>query len=107
MAGSFRITLKLAGRDYPLTIDPAEEWRYRKAAKEINELVNLYSKRYSADMENYLAMAALQTALMGIQSGVSEEIEPVLDELRDFEAELEQIPEAKLPTGKSRGTGEG
>jgi len=97
MAGAFRITLKLAGRDYPLTIDPAEEWRYRKAAKEINELVSLYSKRYSADMENYLAMAALQTALMGIQSGVSEEIEPVLDELRKFEEELEQVPEAKLP----------
>lgn len=97
MAGTFRITLRIAGREYPLTIDPAEEWRYRKAAKEINELVNLYSKRYSADMENYLAMAALQTALMGIQSGVSEEMEPVLDELRKFEAELEQVPEAKLP----------
>jgi cell division protein ZapA len=89
MAGSFRITLKIAGREYPLTIDPAEEWRYRKAAKEINELVGLYAKRYSADMENYLAMAALQTALMGIQSGVSEEMEPVLDELRQLEKELE------------------
>ena len=97
MAGTFRITLRIAGREYPLTIDPAEEWRYRKAAKEINELVNLYSKRYSADMENYLAMAALQTALMGIQLGVNEEMEPVLDELRKFEAELEQVPEAKLP----------
>ena len=91
MAGTFRITLKIAGREYPLTIDPAEEWRYRKAAKEINELVNLYAKRYSADMENYLAMAALQTALMGIQSGVSEEMEPVLDELKKFETELEAL----------------
>lgn len=97
MAGTFRITLKIAGREYPLTIDPAEEFRYREAAKNINELVDRYSKRYSADMENYLAMAALQTALMGIQSGVSEEMEPVLDELRKFEAELEQVPEAKLP----------
>lgn len=103
MARSFRITLKLAGREYPLTIDPEEEWRYRKAAKEINELVDLYSKRYSADMENYLAMAALQTALMGIRSGVSEELEPVLNELKDFEAELEQVPEAKLPRRYAKG----
>ncbi len=95
MAGTFRITLKIAGREYPLTIDPVEEWRYRKAAKEINELVNLYTKRYSADMENYLAMAALQTAMMGIQSGVSEEMEPVLDELKLFEAELDQLAEER------------
>ncbi len=95
MGGTFRITLKIAGREYPLTIDPSEEWRYRKAAKEINELVALYAKRYSADMENYLAMAALQTAMMGIQSGVSEEMEPVLDELRRFEAELESFDNKK------------
>ncbi len=95
MAGTFRITLKIAGREYPLTIDPAEEWRYRTAAKEINELVNLYAKRYSADMENYLAMAALQTAMMGIQSGVSEEMEPMLDELRRFEEELDRLAEKK------------
>ncbi|MCD8186452.1 MAG: cell division protein ZapA [Rikenellaceae bacterium] len=89
--------MKIAGREYPLTIDPAEESRYRKAAKEINELVDAYSKRYHADMENYLAMAALQTALMGIQSGVNEEMEPVLDELRKFEEELDELPEAQLP----------
>jgi cell division protein ZapA len=103
MAGTFRITLKIAGREYPLTIDPAEEWRYRKAAKEVNELVTLYSKRYSADMENYLAMAALQTALMGIESGVSEELEPLVDELRKFEAELDAIPEAKLSGRRPKG----
>lgn len=96
MAEGFRITLKIAGRDYPLTINPKEEWKYRKAAKEINELVNLYSKRYSADMENYLAMAALQTALMGISSQVDQELEPVLNELKKLDQELEQIPEAKL-----------
>ena len=97
MAGKFRITLKIAGREYPLTIDPAEEFRYRKAAKDINELVDLYSKKYSADMENYLAMVALQTALTGIRSGVSEEMEAVAEELRRFEDELERIPEARLP----------
>ena len=96
MAEGFRITLRIAGREYPLTIDPKEEWKYRKAAKEINELVNLYTKRYSADMENYLAMAALQIALMGISEQVSYEMEPVLDELKKLEEELGNIPEAKL-----------
>jgi len=99
MAQGFRITLRIAGREYPLTIDPADEWKYRKAAKEINELVNLYSKRYSADMENYLAMAALQTAMMGIQTDMSEGLEAVMDELKRFDQELDQFPEAK-PVGR-------
>jgi len=96
MAQSFRITLKIAGREYPLTIDPAQEWEYRKAAREINELVALYSKRYSADMENYLAMAALQTAVTGIRTGMSESLESVVDELRKFDEELDRLPEAKM-----------
>lgn len=99
MANNFRITLKIAGREYPLTIDPSEEWRYRQAAKEINELVTLYGKRYSADTENYLAMAALQTALMGISSQMNQELEPVLDELKRFETELDAIPGGQYPTG--------
>lgn len=96
MAQGFRITLKIAGREYPLTIDPAQEWEYRKAAKEINELVALYSKRYSADMENYLAMAALQTAMMGIRTGMSEGLETVMEELRKFDEELDRLPEARV-----------
>ena len=102
MAESFRITLKIAGREYRLTIDPAEEFRYREAARNINGLIDVYSQKYTADMENYLAMAAVQTALMGIQSGVSEVVEPVLNELRKLEEELEQIPEAKLPGRRAK-----
>jgi cell division protein ZapA len=101
MAQSFRITLKIAGREYPLTIDPAQEWEYRKAAREINELVALYSKRYSADMENYLAMAALQTAMTGIRAGMSEGLESVMDELRAFDEELDRLPEARI-SGRPR-----
>ncbi len=97
MTKGFRITLKIAGREYPLTIDPAKEWEYRKAAREINELVALYSKRYSADMENYLAMAALQTAMTGIRTGMSEGLESVMEELRKFDGELDRLPEAKVP----------
>lgn len=102
MANGFRITLKIAGREYPLTIDPDEEWKYRRAAKEINDLVNLYTKRYSADMENYLAMAALQTALMGINSSVSQEMEPVLDELKKFEEELDRLPQGQSLNGRKK-----
>ncbi len=96
MAQNFRITLKIAGREYPLTIDPAQEWEYRKAAREINELVGLYSRRYSADMENYLAMAALQTAMTGIRAGMSEGLEAVMEQLREFDRELDELPEARL-----------
>ncbi len=103
MAGGLRITLKIAGREYPLTVAPEDEWKYRSAAKEINELVTLYGKRYSADTENYLAMVALQMALGGINAKANQELEPVLDDLKKLEQELEAIPGGKLDgTGKKK-----
>ncbi len=88
MANELRIILKIAGREYPLTINRADEEKYRRAAKEINELVTMYSKRYSADMENYLAMVALQMALMNVQREMNPDIAPIIEELKRLESDL-------------------
>ena len=92
MADNIKIILKIAGREYPLTIDRKDEEKYRKAAKEVNELVTLFSKSYGVDSENYLAMAALQLALMNINTEMSRDYQAVVDELRAFETELGRVP---------------
>lgn len=59
-----RINIAIADRTYPLQIDPADEERIRKAAKKINETIAQYQERkYSTkDIQDYLAMVALQYA---------------------------------------------
>ena len=62
MAGTRRISVKLAGKEYPMTIRQAEEEKYRRAAQDINALISVYKTRFAAEPEDYLAMAALQVA---------------------------------------------
>ncbi|MCC8089235.1 MAG: cell division protein ZapA [Rikenellaceae bacterium] len=91
MTDKIRIVLKIAGREYPLTVERKDEEKYRKAAKNVNELVTLYSKSYSADFENYLAMTSLQLALANIKYEGSGEMSPVTEELKELEQELEDL----------------
>ena len=62
MAGTRRISVKLAGKEYPMTIRQAEEEKYRRAAQDINALISVYKTRFAAEPEDYLAMAALPVA---------------------------------------------
>ncbi|MCD7964141.1 MAG: cell division protein ZapA [Rikenellaceae bacterium] len=91
MTGKIRIVLKIAGREYPLTIDRKDEEKYRKAAKNVNELVTLYSKSYSADFENYLAMTSLQLALANINNESKGDVSPITEDLRKLESELDDL----------------
>lgn len=92
MSDSIRIILKIAGREYPLTIDRKDEEKYRKAAKEVNDLVTMFSKSYGLDSENFLAMAALQLALKNIYYEDSMDFTPIINELKRFEADLDTVP---------------
>lgn len=91
MADTIRIILKIAGREYPLNIDRKVEEKYRRAAKEVNEIVTLYTKSYSADFENYLAMTALQLALVNINNESKSSLGPVVEELKRLEEELDKL----------------
>ena len=62
MAATRRISVRLAGKEYPMTIPQAEEEKYRRAARDINSLIAAYKTRFMAEPEDYLAMAALQVA---------------------------------------------
>jgi cell division protein ZapA len=57
------IKVNIAGRMYPLTIDPTEEESIRKAAAEINANVKNLQENYAVkDMQDLLSMTALQFA---------------------------------------------
>ncbi len=63
------IKLKIAGREYPLTIKAEEEDLVRKAAELINHQVNEYEKNYSVTTkQDLLAMSALHLATQVVKS---------------------------------------
>lgn len=64
MADSLKIKITIAGRSYPITVNSVnEEEGMRKAATQINELVQKFEKNYAvSDKQDVLAMCALQFA---------------------------------------------
>lgn len=83
------VKLKIAGREYPLSVKAAEEEMVRKAAELINQQVNEYEKNYSVNnKQDLLAMSALQLATQVVKAQqASSEFKP---ELKDQLVELER-----------------
>lgn len=84
------IRVSIADRFYPLRVDPGDEERIRRAAKLINEKVLQYKNRYAdKDPQDFLAMASLQFVIKLLQQEESTDINPILDDVRDINEELE------------------
>lgn len=63
----FFITVRIADRDYRLSIDRAQEELARKAAVKINEMLMKYAEAYAfKDKQDLLAMVALQNTILAI-----------------------------------------
>ncbi len=90
------IRVNLADRYYPLKIPRQDEEKIRKAAKMINEKILMYKQRYSdKDVQDFLAMAALQYVVKVIDHEEKSDISPILVELEDLTRELEDYLEKK------------
>ena len=86
MEDKLSIRVNVADRYYPLKIDRSDEEKIRKAAKMINEKVLQYKQRYTdKDLQDFLAMAALQFVIKLIESETKFEVSPVLDELTELD----------------------
>jgi len=86
MEDKLSIRVNVADRYYPLKIDRNDEEKIRKAAKMINEKVLQYRERYSdKDLQDFLAMAALQFVIKLIESETKFDVSPVLDELTELD----------------------
>jgi len=68
MDDKLSIRVNVADRYYPLKVESENEERIRKAAKLINEKVLQYKQRYvDKDIQDFLAMAALQYVIRLIE----------------------------------------
>ncbi len=86
---SFRINIRIDGRNYPLQIDRNDEEKYRLAAKIVNETVRKYRELYR-DMEStdILAMTAFQVALGSAEMQQRENDNLFMEELRNLNDDI-------------------
>jgi cell division protein ZapA (FtsZ GTPase activity inhibitor) len=86
------IRIELAGRAYPLTINPSEEENVRKAVEEINESIARLRSAYPlTDKQDLLAMAALEVTVRALNaSAQSQEVE-ALASLEAIESMLQEV----------------
>lgn len=90
MEDKLSIRVNVADRYYPLKIDRSDEEKIRKAAKMINDKVIQYKQRYTdKDLQDFLAMAALQFVIKLLESENKFEVAPVVEDLRDLDEWLE------------------
>jgi cell division protein ZapA len=86
MEDKLSIRVNVVDRYYPLKIDRNDEEKIRKAAKMINEKVLQYKQRYTdKDLQDFLAMAALQFVIKLIESETKFDVSPVVDELTELD----------------------
>ncbi|BDX39604.1 hypothetical protein CYCD_29590 [Tenuifilaceae bacterium CYCD] len=86
MEDKFSIKVNVADRYYPLKIDRSDEEKIRKAAKLINDKVLQYKQRYTdKDVQDFLAMAALQFVIKLIECEGKFDNAPVIDELSELD----------------------
>ena len=93
MSWNHTIKVNIAERYYPLKIDKEEdEERIRKAARLINDRLFQYKQRYSdKDVQDFLAMAALQFAvkLIGLETKVHST--DLSDKLKQLNEQLDRF----------------
>ncbi len=91
MDDKFSIRVNVADRYYPLKIERKDEEKIRRAARKINEKVLQYKQRYTdKDVQDFLAMAALQFVIKVIDSEKNDDISPVFDGVKEIISELNE-----------------
>jgi cell division protein ZapA (FtsZ GTPase activity inhibitor) len=91
MDDKLSIKINVADRYYPLKIERKDEEKIRKAARLINEKVLQYKQRYlDKDVQDFLAMAALQFVTRVIEMEDKFDISPLEQQLQDLNEELEE-----------------
>ena len=90
MDDKLSIRVNIIDRYYPLKIDKGDEEKIRKAGKIINEKVLQYKQKYSdKDVQDFLAMAALQYVTRLIEIEDKEDSPALLNGLRELNDEIE------------------
>jgi len=89
MTEKLSINIKIDGRNYPLKVERANEEKYRKAAKIINDTVLQYRQKYlTSESQDILAMTAFQFVLKAIELEEKVDQSPLFDELKKIDEDL-------------------
>ena len=87
------ISVQIAGRAYPLTVQHDEEENVRRAALEIDESMGRLKGSYPlTDRQDLLAMAALEVAARAMNSARAQEHAEALAALDELDALLAPPP---------------
>ena len=74
--GKLSLKVVVAGRTYPITVNEGEETKVTKAAEDINKAIKMLQDNYAVkDMQDLLAMTALQLATKPTNSSATNKIE--------------------------------
>jgi cell division protein ZapA (FtsZ GTPase activity inhibitor) len=85
------IKVMIGGRSYPLTINRSEEEKIRKAVSEIDKNIKELKNNYAViDMQDLLAMTALEYATDSVSKNNSVEFENLRKEIITLRNELNQ-----------------
>ena len=87
-----QINLNIAGRPFKLTIKWKDEYKYRQAAKEVNEKYDMYSKTLS-DPFDRLALIAFQHTFEKNDKMRGEELSTSRDKINELTALLDSVLE--------------
>lgn len=83
------IKVKIVDRSYPMKIKMSDEENIRKAVDLINEKVLLYKKSFrDKDDQDFLAMASLQVVTELLNSANSNDISPIVENIKKIDQEL-------------------
>lgn len=94
-----KLSLKVvvAGRTYPLTVNPGEEAKVTKAAEDINRAIKVLQDNYAVkDMQDLLAMTALQLSTRSGQAPAPSnskqaDFSDIESKLEDLSSELDKL----------------
>jgi len=88
------IRLKIADREYPMTVEASEEERIRKASKLINDKLKAYKEEFGIeDNQDLLAMVAFDALIDQLRNNEkhSEVDEAVVDKLEQLNQVLNGV----------------
>jgi len=92
MDDKLSIRVNVADRYYPLRIDRKDEEHIRKAAKLINDKLLQYKQRYTdKDVQDFLAMVALQYVIKLLEQEDRNDTAPILDAVKELSEKLDTV----------------
>lgn len=93
--GKLSIKVVLAGRTYPLTINENEEDKVRSAVETINSSIKRLQENYAVkDMQDLLAMTALQLATRDSESNSKQENGELENQFKEVVESLRHLSRA-------------